>query len=479
MSLKKTALSGMVWTTLQQFSVQGINFIVSIILARLLSPEEFGLVGMIGVFIIVGNTLYTSGLTQSLIRTKNPDQLDYSTVFWFNFFGSIFIYLILFLFAPFIADFYDKPILSTIIRIYGLSFIINALSAVQSTRLTKELNFKTQMKISIPATITSAIVGIVLAYNGYGVWSLIYNNLIAVIVVTILLWFHSGWRPSFVFDKVKFNYHFGFGYKMTMAAVLNTVFNNIYIIIIGKLFSATQLGYYTRADNLKAFPVNNISQIVNKVTFPLFAQIQDDDVRLKAMYKRIMEMLVFLVAPVMIFSAVLAEPLFRFMLTAKWLPAVPYFQILCWAAILLPVHLFNLNILEVKGRSDLFFRLELIKKGFIILVVLVSLKFGIYGLLWGQLFTTTASFFINTYYTGKFLAYFTWQQTRDLLPILFLACLAGLGVYFCDYFLSFNHVNDLLRLMIGGFTGMGFYLVICFMTKIGAIKEILLIIKRR
>lgn len=479
MSLKKNAISGVFWTFTQQFGMQIISFFVSIVLARLLLPEEFGLIGMITVFMAVGQSLMDSGLTQSLIRTDKPDQSDYSTVFFFNLGGSIIVYGILFFAAPYIALFYNQEILKGILPIYCLSFIITAFSAVQLTRLTKKMDFKTQMIIAIPSVLISGLLGVYLAYQGYGVWALVWMNLSQSSLNTIQLWLKTKWRPSFVFNIQKFKYHFHFGYKLTLSGLLDTVFRNIYQIIIGKFFLASQVGFYTRADSLKNLPVTNISNALNKVTYPLFARIQNDDLRLKNAYRQIMQMVIFIIAPVLVFLGVLAEPLVRFLFTEKWLPAVPYFQVLCLTGILYPIHAYNLNVLKVKGRSDLFLRLEIIKKILVVLTVAVSIQFGIMGLIWGQVFTSILSFFINTYYTGKFLDYTAWQQAKDILPTLFITFAIGLIIFFIDQFLEKLEYIDILRLIISGCIGFFMYIGLAFLLKMEGFKTISRIILKK
>lgn len=477
MSLRKTAISGMVWTFTQQFGTQGIGFLVSIVLARILLPKEFGLIGMISVFVGIGGSLMRSGLTQSLIRSENPDQEDYSTVFFFNLAGSLIVYWILFFSAPLIADFYSQPILLSIIRVYCLSFIISAFSQVQMTRLTKEMNFKLQMTISIPSLIGAGFLGVFLAYKGYGVWSLVWMSLFQAFLSSAQLWFRTGWVPSFVFDKKKFKYHFRFGYKLTLSGLLDTVFTNIYQIIIGRYFIPAQVGYYTRASSLAQLPVNNISGALNKISYPLFASIQNDDVRLKKAYKQIMQMVIFVISPVLIIMGVLAEPMFRFLFTDKWLPAVPYFQILCVTGILYPLHAYNLNILNVKGRSDLFLKLEIIKKILGIIVILITLRYGILGLIWGQLITSILGLFINTHYSGKFLKYSAWQQVKDILPLIILAFVVGFVVWSVDY--ELKNYKDILRLLIGGSLGAIIYLSISSLLKMESVLEFKKIILRK
>lgn len=448
-------------------------------MARLLLPEEFGLIGMISVFIAIGTSLMNSGLTQSLIRTENPDQEDYSTVFFFNLAGSIVVYFILFLTAPLIASFFSQPILVDIVRVYCFSFIITAFSAVQLTRLTKAMDFKTQMTVAIPSLIGSGILGIFLAYQGFGVWSLVWMSLFQAFLNTVQLWWRTGWRPSFIFNKEKFKFHFRFGYKLTLSGLLDTIFTNIYQIIIGKFFLASQVGFYTRANSLKQLPVSNISGALSKVTYPLFASIQNDNIRLKRVYKQIMQMVVFVIAPVLIIMGVLAEPLFRFLFTEKWLPAVPYFQILCLAGILYPVNSYNLNVLKVKGRSDLFLRLEVIKKILIVVIISFTIQFGIEGLIWGQLFTSIIVLFINTYYTGKFIQYNIVQQAKDILPIILLAAVAGACVYGLDYIMRSNNYIDFVRLSIGGTLGIAIFGAIAWVLKLEVFNNLIRMISRK
>lgn len=295
--LRQKAISGLFWTFSQQFSVQIINFAVSIVLARLLLPAEFGLLGMIAIFMAIGQSLINSGLTSSLIRTKDADNEDFSTVFYFNLIGSILVYLILYIFAPYIGDFYDQPILTQLIRVYSITFIISSFSSVQDTILTKEMEFRKQMTIQIPSVIVSSITGITLAFLEFGVWSLIYMNLCQSTLNSIQLWIRSDWKPSLTFKKAKFRYHFNYGYKLTLSGILNTIFDHAYHIIIGKYFSASQLGFYTRANSLKQLPVQNISAALGKVTFPLFANIQDDNTKLKDIYKRLVQQVTFWILP--------------------------------------------------------------------------------------------------------------------------------------------------------------------------------------
>lgn len=480
MSLKQQTVSGVLWTFSQQFGVQLINFIAQIVLARILLPSEFGLIAMLSVFISIGKSLMDSGLTASLIRTPDPDQRDYSTVFFINMIGSIVIYFLLFFCAPLIASFYKQPILTAVIRVYTLTFIIQAFMAVQTTRLTKNMNFRVQMIMQIPSVIVGGIVGVVMAYMHYGVWSLVWMSLTSAFLFSIQHWFHSGWYPSFIIDWERLKHHFKFGYKLTIAGVLSSIFSNIYNLVIGKYFSANEVGFYNRADTLQGFPVQNISLALTKVTFPMFASIQDDKVKLKSVYKKLMQQVIFWVTPLMIYLAIVAEPLFRFVLTAKWLPSVPYFQILCVTGILYPLQMYNLNILNVLGRSDLFMKLEIIKRTIIAIGVVCALPFGIYGLLIFQVIFSFIAFYINSFYSGRMINYSMKEQIKDIMPLFILAAVVGGIAWGLYYFL--NHVLgsvDLLQIIVTGIVYVIIYLGVCNFIKISAFVDFRQLILKR
>ncbi|MCO5240647.1 MAG: lipopolysaccharide biosynthesis protein [Chitinophagaceae bacterium] len=480
MSLLKKTISGLFWTFTQQFSVQFINFTIQIILARILLPAEFGLIGMIAIFISVGNSLMDSGMTSSLIRTSNASQKDFSTVFWINLFASISIYIITFICAPLIANFYKQPILTLIIRIYTLSFIIRAFVGVQTTILTKEMNFKLQMSMQIPSVIVGGVIGIVMAYRGFGVWSLVWMNLTQSFLFSTQHWIRTKWYPAFIVDRERLWFHLKFGYKLTMSGLLNTIYDNIYNIIIGKFFSATQLGYYTRAQTLQMFPVTNIATALNKVTYPMFAAIQHDDARLKIAYKKLMQQVIFWIAPLMVYLAIVAEPLFRFVLTDKWLPAVPYFQLLCFSGILYPLHTYNLNILNVKGRSDLFLKLEIYKKIFISIGIMGALYFGIYGLLIFQLISSLFAFAVNTSYSGKMINYPVKEQIKDILPFIGIAFTVGALLFSLNKFIIVPlHPHDLIIIIMIGIIFWAVYLSINWKLKVPAINDFRHLILKR
>ncbi len=412
-SLKEQAVSGVLWSFAQQFSVQIINFVVQVILARLLMPEMFGLIAMLTVFISIGQSLMDAGMTSSLIRSKNPDQLDYSTVFFTNLAISVSVYLITYLSAPYIAQFYNQGILKEILRLYALTFVIRSFVGVHIAKLTKEMNFKTQMIVQIPSTIVGAIVGVTMAYLGYGVWSLVWLHISQATVYTLQMWFFLPWRPAFVFNKRRFKYHFNFGYKLTLSGLLDTVYRDAYRIVIGKFFSPASVGYFNQAETMRLFPVQQISAVMGKVTYPLFSNIKGDD-RLKEAYKTSMRLVLFVVIPIMLLLIIVAKEGFLFLFGENWLPAVPYFQILAIASIVRPISTYNLNILKVKGRSDLFLKVEIIKKIIGVTAIAVALPFGIMALV---ISLTTVSFvflFINMFYSGRLIDYSIFTQIKDV-----------------------------------------------------------------
>jgi O-antigen/teichoic acid export membrane protein len=342
-----------------------------------------------------------------------------------------------------------------------------------------KFDFKLQALITIPSILISGIIGLTLANLGFGVWSIVWISILQALMLTSQLWFFDKWTPSFTFNKNKFVKHWRFGSKLLFSGLLDSFFVNAYSIVVGKWFTPLQVGYYQRADSLKQFTVSNLSLIVNKVTYPLLASIQNDDQRLKVVYKQILKMVIFIIAPTLIILAILAEPLFRFLFTDKWLPAVPYFQILCANGLFYPIHAYNLSILNVKGKSDLFLRLELIKTIITIVIIFFSIQWGIYGLLYGSVLSSFIAFFVNTYYTGKLINYNSWEQVKDISPTILLSLIAGIVVYFIVNTDILTTKNDFFQLFYGISSGGLFFLFTAYLFKFDGIKYIYQIIFRK
>jgi teichuronic acid exporter len=466
MSLQKKAFRGVFWNSIQQFFTQGISFFVSIVLARLLAPEDFGLIAIISFFINFGNTLVESGLNQSLLRLQSPDDDDYSTIFFLNIIFSLIIFAIVFVSSNLIANFFNHAILSKLIKIYSFIFIVNAFSIVQNTKLIKTNNFKKQLIIAVPSILFGSLTSIIFAYKGYGVWSLVWGALVQSLISTMLLWKYGRWTPKFVYHKQKIFLHLNYGYKLTLSGVLETFFTSIYSLVIGKYFTPSQVGFYQRADSFKQLPVSNLIIIINKVTFPLLSEISENDERLINAYKSIIGLIMFIIFPVLFFMIILSEPLFRLLFTEKWLPAVPYFKILCINGIFYPINAYMLNILNIKGRTDVYLKIEILKKIILSIIILFTLKWGINGILFGSIFFSIISFFINSKFTFSYTNYSILEQIKDLLPTLFLTLIATSVVYLINRFLISSACSDITTIFFSSILGTLLYLTLSYTFKI-------------
>ncbi|PKP05672.1 MAG: flippase [Bacteroidetes bacterium HGW-Bacteroidetes-5] len=474
-SLKKKAFDGLIWSSIERFSAQGIQFFLGIILARLLLPEDYGLVGMLAIFFAISVTIIDSGFSTALIQKKNRDEKDFSTVFYFNIVVAFVFYLLLFLIAPLIADFYRQPLLISLTRVIGLTLIINSFAVVQRAKFAINIDFKTQTKASIFSIIISGIIGIYLAYDGYGVWALVIQELIRSTLNIIILWYYSKWLPIEGFHFDRFKLLFSFGSKLLISGLINTIYDNIYLIIIGKIYSTSSLGFYTRAKQLNDFPSSNLTGIIQRVTYPLLSELQDNNDRLKETYRKMIKMTALIIFPLMIGLAALADPLIRVILTEKWVNTIWMLQLLCFAGMWYPIHALNLNILYVKGRSDLFLRLEIIKKTIITLVLVISIPFGIEAMIIGQIFTSYVALIINTYYTKQIIAYGLFQQLSDIIKVLLLSFAMGYIIYITMPLINTSES----KLIVGILEGAIFYISIAWLFNIGEIKTLPSFIKQK
>jgi len=444
LNLKQKTISGLTWSFIDNFAKLSITFIVGIILARLLEPREFGLVGMTTIFIAVSQSFIDSGFTQALIRKKDCTQTDYSTVFFFNLATGIFFYFILFFSAGLISTFFDEPKLTLIVKFLALGLIINAFTIVQRARLTKEINFKLQTKISIIATTASGIIGIWMAYNGYGVWSLVIRTLAGFAFTSLLLWIWNNWNPSLVFSKKSFEEMFSFGSKLLVSGLINTTYINIYLLIIGKYFSATELGYYSRADQFKNLPSQNIASVIQRVSYPVLSSIQDDKPQLKIAYRKLIRSTMLITFVLMLFLAAIAKPFVLTLIGEKWLPSVIYLQLLCFVGMFYPLHALNLDMLQVQGRSDLFLKLEVIKKILAVPAIIIGIYYGIKIMIIGMLFNTLIAYYLNSYWSGKFIGYSFIQQIKDILPSFIFASLISIIVFVIGNLLDISNLWKLI-----------------------------------
>lgn len=467
-TLKQATTKGLFWSSVERFSNQGVSFIFSIILARILAPSDFGIVAMIGIFFAVAQSFVDSGFSNALVRKTDRREEDLSTCFYFNIGVGIVAYIVLFLIAPFIADFYNQPILSPIIRITGLGVVLNSLCVVQQALFTIRIDFKSQAKVTLSATIISGIVGVVLAYLEYGVWALVWQGVVMSLVRMGLLWLISKWRPKTGFSKDSFHYLFGYGSKLLVSGLLDTIYNNIYPIVIGKFYTPAQLGNYSRALSFAQLPSSNITSILQRVTFPVLSTIQDDMPRLQTNYRRLLKLSAFIVFPLMMGLAAVAFPLIRIVLTPKWEGCSFYLQIICFALMWYPIHAINLNLLQVKGRSDLFLRLEVIKKIVGVCIMCITIPLGITAMCIGMVASSLIALFINTFYTSKLIDIGYLKQMRDLLPIFVNSLLMGGFIFISIHFIT----NDVFKLMVGVIIGVLYYILSSYIFARDEIDEV-------
>lgn len=425
MSLKQKTFKGVVWSAIERFSTQGVQFLFGILLARLLTPNDYGMIAMLAIFMAVSQTFIDSGFGNALIRKPDRNEADKATVFFFNIFMAAACYGVIFLAAPFAAQFYGMPQLSDILRILAINLIIQAFGAIQRLNLTIDLNFKTLAKVSLIGAIIGGTAGLVCAYNGLGVWSLVVQQMATTSSSVVLFWVLVRWRPKSFFNKDSFKNMFGFGSKLLLSGLLNTLYNNIYDLIIGKVFAAATLGNYSRATHFADFPSSNITGIFQRVTFPVLSKIQDDKEKLRIGYLKFLDLATLAIFPLMVGLAALSKPFILLILSEKWAGAILILQIICIAKMWFPVHAINLNILQVLGRSDLFLKLEVIKKIVGIAILCITLPHGIIAMCFGQWVSTCIALVINTYYSGKLLNAGFSTQLKLYIPTLLNSLVMG------------------------------------------------------
>ena len=462
MSLKQKTVSGLLWSFVDTFVGQGLTFIVGIILARILSPREFGLIGMITVFTAVSESFINSGFSSALIRKKDCTNIDFSTVFYFNLTAGILFFLILFFTAPFIADFFDEPQLKPIVQVLGIVLIIDSLTLIQRTILTKRIDFKLQTRISVIASLGSGVIAIVMAYKGFGVWSLVAQRIAKEGLNSIFLWLWNRWKPLLVFSMQSFRELFGFGSKLLVSGLIDTLYQNIYYLIIGKYFSAQELGYYTRADGFQRTPSQSLNGVIGRVSYPVLSSIQDDKPRLKNNYQKLIRSTMFITFVLMLGMAAVAEPMIITLIGEKWRPSIIYLQMLSFVGMMYPLHALNLNMLQVSGRSDLFLKLEVIKKILAIPTIVIGVIWGIKMMIIGMMVNTLIAYYLNSYWSGRFIGYSYKQQVVDILPSFGLALTMALFVYLLGLFLPFPYLWNLVIQITAGAI---FILLFCEITR--------------
>ena len=467
-SLKNKTIKGVGWSAADAFLGQGVTFIVGLVLARLLSPDEYGMIGICLIFTTILNGIIDSGFSNALIRKKDVTEEDYNTMFMTNLAISIVLYVLLFIGAPLASDFFRREELTALVRVTGLVLFFNALSITQITILTKKIDFNTKTKASLVSAIISGIIGIAMAFMGYGVWALVYQQLSKQLLYTICLWVLNRWWPKFTFYKDSFKYMWGFGWKLLVSGVLNNVWNQLYQVVIGKCYTPSTLGHYTRANEYANLFSANLTSIVQRVSYPVLAEIQDDKERMVQGYRKVIKITMFVTAVCMVSLGAVSEPLIYTLIGTKWHEAATYLPLICISMSLYPLHAINLNILQVLGRSDIFLYLEIIKKCIGLLPIVIGVFCGIYYMLIVSILTSIIGLYLNTWYTGKTLKYTFWRQLADIAPSYLTAFIIALSVYFLKYFPLPFYVILVIQIIVGLITG----LVVSELLKLGEYMEL-------
>lgn len=467
-SLKNKTVSGVSWSAADAILGQGVTFVVGLVLARLLSPEEYGLIGIVTIFTTVMLGIVDSGFSNSLIRKQKVTYDDYCTLFYFNLAVSVLMFGLLFVGAPWIAHFFERPQLVKLVRVMGLLLIFQALSIVQNTSLTRRIDFKTKTKASLISAASSGVIGIVMAYLGCGVWSLVGQQLSRQLIYTLCLWAFNRWWPKIRFSIDSLKYMWGFGWKLLASGLLDNIWKEIHQAVVGKFYSPATLGQYTRSREYARLFSSNITSIVQRVSYPALSQIQDNKARMVSAYRRIIKCTMFVTTICMISLGAVAEPFIYCLIGPQWHIAATFLPLICISMSLYPLHAINLNMLQVQGRTDIFLYLEIVKKTIAVGPICLGIFVDIYWMLVGTIFTGIIAFFLNSYYTGKSLKYTSWMQLKDVAPSYGIALIIALSVYFLKYLPFSNWIILPIQIIVGA----GVFFLVCETTKLEEYVEV-------
>lgn len=447
--------SNVIWRFAERVGAQGVSFIVTIVLSRILIPEDYGKIALVSVFITIMNVFVDSGFGNALIQKKDADEIDFSSVFWFNIFQCVLLYGLLFVFAPKIAEFYQLDELTMVIRILGLQVIVSALKNVQQAYVARNMQFKRFFFATLGGTVGAAVIGIYMAIHGYGVWALVVQQLFNAATDTLILWCTVKWRPRLLFSFNRMKKLYSYGWKLLIAAILGNGYISLRQLIIGKAYSPSDLAYYNKGERFPELFILNIDSAIGNVIFPAMSQYQNDPIQVKNMTRRAIKTSIYVIAPIMTGLACAGESIVDVLLTSKWLPSVPYLQILCFSYILYPVSTANLNGMLAMGRSDMYLKLEIIKKAVGITALLLTMRISVMAMALSVLFTSVLAQAVNAWPNAKILGYRYYEQIRDILPELLLSGLMGISIYFLKYL----NLGSLWTMIIQVTLGVGIYLV--------------------
>ncbi|NFE95395.1 lipopolysaccharide biosynthesis protein [Clostridium botulinum] len=428
-NIKSKVISSLIWKILERGGTQGIQFLVQIILARVLAPNDYGIISLIAIFITIANVFVQSGFNTALIQKKEADEKDFSSVFYLSLFVATLLYILLFFISPCIANFYGMQELVSVLRVLSITLFFGALNSIQNAVIAKRMQFKNLFFSSLASMVLSGCIGIILAYAGFGVWALVTQQLINQFLITVILWFTVKWRPNLTFSFERVKMLFSYGWKLLVSALIDTLYMNLRSLIIGKIYNPAMLGFYNRGDQFPQLIVSNINGSIQSVMLPALSSEQSNRQRVKEMVRRSIVTSSFIVFPIMIGLAVIGEPLIKILLTDKWLPCVPFLQVFCLSYALWPIHTANLQAINALGRSDIFLKLEIIKKIIGITILVVSMFYGVYAIAIGTLVSGIISTFINAYPNLKLLNYSYKEQWKDIMPSLILSLVMGIFIY--------------------------------------------------
>lgn len=468
-SLGNKAKSGVIWSAVDRYASQGVQFLIALVMARLLMPSDYGTIALLNVFLAICQTFIDSGFGLALMRKQDCTEKDFNTVFIFSVVVALFCYGILWIIAPCIAQFYEQPILVSITRVVSLNVVINALANVPNARLSISLDFKKKAFVTLASVIGSGTIGLWMAYTGFGLWALVYQTLIAGATKTVLLFVCDKWLPKLQFSKQSFNSLFAFGSKMLVSGIIGNIYNNLSSIIIGKFYTPSQLGLFGKANTLASYPSMQMTGVILNVAYPVLAKIQDDNSQLIVAYRRMLRMSTFVISPFMVGLAVIAKPFILCVLGDKWTGMIPLLQILCFSFMWDPINGMNMNLLQVKGLSNLYLKLDIIKKIIGFAVFGVTIPLGIKAICIGLLIVALINIPINTYYTQKLFGYGFFHQIKDIAPILVHTILMALVVVICIYFVH----APILQLAFGIMIGILYYAIVGYILRFEECKILL------
>lgn len=470
-----SVISNFLWRFAERCGAQLVTFIVSIVLARILSPNDYGTIALVTVFITILQVFIDSGLSTALIQKKDADDLDFSSVFYFNLVVCIILYLLMFYSAPYIAKFYNDLSLTPIIRVISLTLIISGVKGVQQSYVSRNMLFKRFFFSTLGGTIFSAVLGIAMAYAGFGVWAIVFQQLSNNTIDTLILWITVKWRPVKKFSWLRLKNLLSFGWKLLASSLLDTVYNNLRNMIIGKLYTPADLAFYNQGDKFPKLIVVNINTSIDSVLLPTMSNEQDNPIRVKEMTRRAIKTSTYIMAPLMIGLAFCAEPIVRLVLTDKWLPCVPYLRIFCVTYLFWPIHTANLNAINSMGRSDLFLKLEVLKKIIGMILLLSTMWFGVMAMAYSLLISSFTSQLINTWPNRYLLKYKYTDQIADIFPNLLIALIMGVVVYFINFLNLSVLVSLIVQILLGGII----YLILSILTKNDSFIYLINILKSR